>query len=145
MDEGGDDTYRGLQGAVQSAAWDLGIAVLWDRKGNDRYDAGALFFSQAAASHNGFSWFIDEDGIDTYITAGEGLSAAPSNTYHGGSSLSIFLDAGGHGDHYGPGSTNNHLRHKGRHAIFADLDVSLTSLDRTSLDFLKAKAPAPDP
>ena len=61
-------------------------------------------FSQAASSHNGFALFIDDTGIDHYN--GE-QARAESNEYHGGSSLSIFIDGGGEHDIYSFGENNS--------------------------------------
>jgi len=121
MDDGGDDRYSGMVGALQGAAWDKGAAALVDKKGNDLYDAGMLFFSQAAAAHNGCSIFIDEAGTDQYIFENE--NKIGGNHYHGGSSLSIFIDNGGEPDQYnGRLEKNNTITLSGEFGIMGDMD-----------------------
>ncbi len=91
LEDGGDDIYRGFVGALQSAAWDLSNTALVDAGGNDEYH-GARFFSQAAAAHNGLALLWDRDGADRYhFPSPEKVTA---NHYHGGHSLSLWLDLG---------------------------------------------------
>ncbi|KPK35988.1 MAG: hypothetical protein AMK70_03950 [Nitrospira bacterium SG8_35_1] len=116
MDDEGNDRYDGYHIALQGAAWDLGIAALVDKKGNDTYH-GSNGFSQAASSHNGMAFFIDEAGIDRYF--GD-QARADNNDYHGGSSLSFFIDGGGDHDIYSSG-LNNSITMKGEFGIRADL------------------------
>jgi hypothetical protein len=118
IDDGGNDLYDGYHVALLGAAWDLGMAALVDRNGNDVYKRGADGFTQAASSHNGMSFFIDDAGIDRYI--GE-QGRAESNDYHGGASLSVFIDAGGDEDDYTSG-TNNAITCDGEYGIRADLE-----------------------
>jgi len=121
IDEGGNDIYKGLFGAVQSAAWDLGIAALIDHSGNDRYDAPFTFFSQGAAAHNGFSMFFDRDGIDTYQSDPSGIAKNHSNDYHKGSSLGFFIDAGNDPDFYHAAPARNNNQYvRGAYGIFLD-------------------------
>ena len=86
IDEGGNDQYLSLSGVSQAASWDLASAALWDKAGNDSYQG-----SNAFASQNGFSLFVDESGDDSYdiILNGGG------NDYHGGFSFGVFIDAAG--------------------------------------------------
>ncbi|MCX5852923.1 MAG: hypothetical protein NT072_12880, partial [Deltaproteobacteria bacterium] len=121
IDDGGDDVYRGMEGALQAAAWDLGVAALIDKAGNDRYESAGLFFSRGAAAHNGISLFIDMTGDDRYDFPEE--PRVPGNNYHGGSSLAIFVDAGGGTDLYNGGTAgNNHITCEEGFAITADLE-----------------------
>ena len=95
-DDGGDDIYRSFVGASQGAAWDLSVTVFMEDWGNDRYEVGPLF-SLGAAAHNGVSVFVDGGGEDRYgVTPGR----VGPNDYHGGQSVSIFLDLGGERDRY---------------------------------------------
>jgi hypothetical protein len=121
IDDGGNDLYRGHVGALQSAAWDMGLAALIDKSGNDTYESAGLFFSQGAAANNGFSIFIDMTGKDEYSYTEE--KKVPGNTYHGGYSISFFIDSGGDIDHYnGSSRGNNGIFIEGEYGIRADLD-----------------------
>ena len=116
IDDGGNDQYAGYKIALQGAAWDLGMAAFVDKKGNDTYH-GSNGFSQAASSHNGMAFFIDDAGIDQYF----GVQAqAENNDYHGGVSLSFFIDGGGDQDIYSSG-LNNSVTVDGEFGIRADL------------------------
>jgi hypothetical protein len=120
MDDGGNDRYSGYRVALQGAAWDLGMAALVDRQGNDIYH-GPEGFSQGASSHNGMAFFLDSSGTDQY----DGVQApAESNEYHGGASLSFFIDAGGNEDSYSDG-LNNSVTAGGEYGIRVDLAESL--------------------
>jgi hypothetical protein len=63
------------------------------------------------------AFFIDEAGIDRYF--GD-QARADNNDYHGGSSLSFFIDGGGDHDIYSSG-LNNSITMKGEFGIRADL------------------------
>jgi hypothetical protein len=99
VDEGGDDRYRGWVGAQASAAWDLCVTCFLDDGGDDVYETGPGF-SVGASAHNGFSLFVDRAGRDRY---GVGPGRAGPNDYHGGGSVSVFIDAGGDPDEYRAG------------------------------------------
>lgn len=116
LDDGGNDRYNGYHIALQGAAWDLGMAALVDKGGNDIYH-GSNGFSQAAASHNGMAFFIDAAGMDQYF--GD-QALAENNDYHGGSSLSFFIDEGGAQDFYTSGM-NNSITLQGEYGIRMDL------------------------
>ena len=116
IDDNGNDLYKGYHVALQGAAWDLGVAAFVDKNGNDKY-YGSNGFSQAAAAHNGMAFFIDYAGIDQYF--GD-QAQVENNDYHGGSSLSFFIDGGGDNDTYSSGSNNSVTVH-GEHGIRADL------------------------
>jgi hypothetical protein len=124
IDDNGDDRYYGYHIALQGAAWDLGMAALVDKKGNDVYKRGANGFTQAAASHNGLAFFIDDAGKDRY-TGEQGL--AGSNDYHGGASLAVFIDAGGDQDDYSTGA-NNAITCSGEYGIRADVEDSVNNV-----------------
>ncbi|MFZ5570643.1 MAG: PDZ domain-containing protein [Thermodesulfobacteriota bacterium] len=93
LDEGGNDVYSGLVGALQAAAWDRGVAVLNDRAGDDVYDAQDLFFCQGAAAHNGLAVFLDGAGDNRFLAPHD--EKIGSNTYHGGCSFSFFFTGDG--------------------------------------------------
>jgi len=120
IDDGGDDTYKGLHGAVQAAAWDLGVAALIDHSGNDKYHAKGTFFSQGAAAHNGFSIFIDRNGKDHYLSDSGGIAKKQSNDYHDGYSLGFFMDFGKNIDIYDKENLNDSKYIKGEYSIFLD-------------------------
>jgi hypothetical protein len=127
IDDGGSDHYSGSVGALQGAAWDLGIAALLDRSGNDTYESAGLFFSQGAAAHNGFSFFIDSAGKDRYLFKEE--KKVPKNTYHGGYSFSFVIDDGGDTDFYnGSLKENNRIQLEGEYGIRADLDGTVEEI-----------------
>ncbi len=94
IDEGGNDQYLSLSGVSQAASWDLASAALWDKAGNDRYQG-----SNAFASQNGFSLFVDEAGDDSY----DRILNGGSNDYHGGFSLGVFIDAAGEDEYLSEG------------------------------------------
>jgi len=120
IDDEGNDRYGGYHIALQAAAWDLGIAAFVDKEGNDTYN-GSNGFSQAAAAHNGMAFFIDDQGFDQYF----GDQARPGNNdYHGGSSLSFFIDSGGELDNYSSGQNNSISLH-GEYGIRADLQEAV--------------------
>lgn len=96
LDAGGDDRYRGWVGAQASAAWDLCVTCFLDDAGDDVYETGPGF-SLGASAHNGFALFVDRAGRDRY---GVGPGRAGPNDYHGGGSVSVFVDAGGEEDEY---------------------------------------------
>jgi len=75
---------------------------------------------------NELHFFIDESGIDHYF--GE-QARAESNDYHGGSSLSFFIDDGGDQDIYSSGS-NNSVTVDGEFGIRADLEENIPDTGR---------------
>ena len=121
IDSGGDDIYRGLHGAIHSAAWDLGIAALIDHSGNDQYHAAYSFFSQGAAAHNGFSIFLDHEGKDQYWSDHGGIAKKQSNDYHKGYSLGFFMELGGELDTYQCVPSKNNAQYvRGEYSAFID-------------------------
>ncbi len=118
LEEGGDDSYAGLQGALQAAAWDLSVAGLFDTAGNDKYHTPLQFFSQAAAAHNSFAWRIDNAGRDIYQWSA--VPKIPSNEYHGGQSLAIHIDNGQQDDQYPKIDYNNQQQTLQEFAIILD-------------------------
>ncbi|MCP4699435.1 MAG: PDZ domain-containing protein [Gammaproteobacteria bacterium] len=119
IDEGGNDYYSGHMGALQGAAWDLGVAALLDKSGNDIYNSSGLFFSQAAAAHNGLAIFIDNGGSDRYYFSKKAKIAG--NHYHGGYSFSLFFDKGDELDFYNDSTENNNqMNLQGEFAIMTD-------------------------
>lgn len=133
LDEGGDDVYRGWVGAQVAAAWDLCATAFLDDAGDDVYETGAGF-SVGAAAHNGVALFCDGGGRDRYRV--EPGKAGP-NDYHGGPSLSLFLDAGGEPDRYeGGGLADGRLAVAADAALSVDLPVPLEAATDEVLDRL---------
>ncbi len=97
IEAGGNDTYRTTHAVAQGLAWDEAVGLFIDEKGDDKYDGGT-FFSLGAVSHNALCLFWDRGGRDHYARVK--TAYAGNNAYHGGTSLSIFIDDGGDEDIY---------------------------------------------
>jgi len=93
LESGGNDRYTTRQGVAQGLAWDESVALFIDEAGDDSYDGGS-FFSLGASAHNSVCFFIDRGGDDEYDYP-PGVGHAGGNDYHGGTSLSFFVDEGG--------------------------------------------------
>ncbi|MEW6026946.1 MAG: hypothetical protein AB1599_06615, partial [Planctomycetota bacterium] len=122
IDEGGDDQYKTLCGVNAGLSWDLTCVAFIDKAGNDTYDAGG--FSRGATAHNGFCLFMDLGGKDIYK---DSVAQAGGNSYHGGYSLSVFLDKGPDEDEY-PQRKNNNIEVNTEYSIFIDTDKELEDL-----------------
>ena len=120
IEEGGDDSYKTRHAVAQGLAWDESVALFVEEGGNDRYEGGG--FSQGASAMNGWTLFFDRAGKDTYLYTDQ--ARAGGNSYHGGTSLSFFVDAGGQEDRY-PSKKNNTITNGGERFIFVDLPGSL--------------------
>lgn len=124
LEEGGDDHYTTRQGVAQGLAWDECVTLFIDQAGDDTYQGGS-FFSLGASAHNSFCFFIDCEGRDLYDYA-SGPARAGGNDYHGGTSFSLFIDAGGGRDRYrGDAWSNDAYRYAPSHGFFLDLHESL--------------------
>ena len=121
IESGGDDHYTTRYAVSTGLSWDESVTLFLDEAGNDRYEGGG--FSQGAAAMNGISFFVDAAGQDIY--RGTDQAVASSNTYHGGTSLAFFVDAGGQEDSY-PSKLNNRIVWGGEHFIFVDLSGDLS-------------------
>jgi len=97
LEDSGNDRYQSKIAAAQGSGWDAAIGILWDRRGDDRYQGGDL--SQGAASMNGLGILVDQAGHDTYTTAtSQAQGYGGSTDYYGGRqapNLGILLDAAG--------------------------------------------------
>jgi hypothetical protein len=141
-DDGGDDVYRGWVGAQASAAWDLSATSFLDEAGDDVYEPGPGF-SLGASAHNGFALFVDAGGRDRYRV---GPGRAGPNDYHGGPSLSVFVDAGGEADVYaGGGLSDGRAATRANVGIVLDLEGSLEDTDDATLDALLTPRTMPAP
>ena len=77
---------------------------------------------------------LEMDGEDIYRYAQQARSGR--NHYHGGKSLSFFVDAGGHEDLYDD-KPNNSILHGPENFIFVDFPFKLSeALDQNKLDSL---------
>jgi len=103
-------------------AWDESVALFREEGGDDRYEGGG--FSQGASAMNGWIMFLELGGRDTYLYTDQATSN--SNDYHGGTSLSFFIDAGGEEDVYHK-KKNNNLSHGGQHWLFLDLPGTIAA------------------
>jgi hypothetical protein len=126
LEDGGDDYYTTRQAVAQGLAWDECCTVFIDYAGNDTYEGGTGF-SQGASAHNSLCVMWDRGGRDTYRYP-SGQARAGGNDYHGGTSLSLFIEEGGEEDVYNcPQSSNGLVTGWKEHGFFADLPASLGS------------------
>ena len=115
-DEGGDDRYRARNAVISGLAWDECVSVFIDDSGDDRYEGAG--FSLGASAHNAIAIFWDRRGTDTYRT--NDLARSGPNDYHGGTSLSFFLDEGRDQDAYPDPALNGTERVAPEHGLFVD-------------------------
>jgi len=120
LEDGGDDWYMTRQAVAQGLAWDECCTMFVDYGGDDYYDGGTGF-SQGASAHNALCVMWDRGGRDSYIYA-PGQARAGGNDYHGGTSLSLFIDEGGEADYYtSEKSANDSITGWPEYGFFADL------------------------
>lgn len=117
IEEGGNDRYSTRYCVAQGLAWDEATGLFLETAGDDRYEGGG--FSQGASAMNGWTLFVDLAGDDTYLYTDQ--ARAGGNSYHGGTSLSFFVDAGGGDDRYHQNKGNDAVITGGEKSIFADL------------------------
>ena len=98
IEDGGNDYYTTRQGVNAGLAWDECVTLFIDESGDDYYNGGSGF-SLGASAHNAICLWLDKSGTDQYIYAG-GPARAGGNDYHGGTSLSFFVDQGDEQDTY---------------------------------------------
>lgn len=124
LEEGGDDLYHTRQAVAQGLAWDECCTIFIDYDGDDTYQGGGGF-SQGASAHNSICLMWDRAGRDTYEYA-PGQARAGGNDYHGGTSLSLFIDEGGDIDWYSSErSSNGLLTGWPEHGFFVDLNGNI--------------------
>lgn len=121
VDFDGDDLYKADVQAICGAAWDLSTAFFRDVTGNDRYES-EQHFSFGAADHNGYARHHDSNGNDAY---GHFFYAVQTNSYHGGKSSGLLINAGGK-DEYPEGYGDGQTRRVGEF-LFIDSDEVLSS------------------
>lgn len=107
FDDEGDDVYGGdIMGT--GFGWDMGVGVLADFAGNDRYEAAGQH-TQGSGAQASIGILFDFEGDDVYLGRGQGY-ASPSITYHPmprcGGNFGFVIDYGGN-DQYGSGARNN--------------------------------------
>jgi hypothetical protein len=98
IEDGGDDWYWTRQAVNAGLAWDECVTVFIEESGDDYYNGGGGF-SLGASAHNAFMFWLDKGGKDSYNYPG-GPALAGGNDYHGGHSLSFFVDKGNEIDFY---------------------------------------------
>ncbi len=124
LEDGGDDYYTTRQAVAQGLAWDECCTMFIDYGGDDTYEGGTGF-SQGASAHNAVCVMWDRGGRDTYLY-GAGQGRAGGNDYHGGTSLSLFMDEGGAADFYtSERSGNDRITGWPEHGFFVDLPGTL--------------------
>ena len=123
IEAGGNDRYSTRNAVAQGLAWDESVTLFIDQAGDDIYEGGG--FSQGASAMNAWAIFLDLEGKDTYLYCDQ--AASNSNSYHGGTSLSFFVDAGGDDDSY-PSKRNNSIDTGGEHFIFADITGTVAEM-----------------
>jgi hypothetical protein len=119
-EEGGNDTYTGSKAARSGAAWDLSASVFVDQRGNDTYQYDFGSFDLGSSAHNGFGLFMDLSGKDRYAFSPGTRAAISGNSYHGGTSFSLFLDQGHETDIYPGTDLNNSYTKKQAHSVTLD-------------------------
>lgn len=116
IEAGGNDVYRTRLAVAQGLAWDEAVGLFIDEAGDDSYNGGSSF-SLGAAAHNAICMFLDRSGNDNY--ASPRAAVATNNSYHGGTSLTIFIDEGEGKDTYVKRS-NNAVETGKANSIFID-------------------------
>jgi len=117
IEAGGDDFYTTRSThTAQGFTWDESVALFLEAGGDDTYES--VGNSYGAAAMNGWTIFLEMGGNDRYGHASP--AKAGPNFYHGGTSMAIFLDAGGGEDRFGRGE-NNRIRTAAGNSIFIDL------------------------
>ncbi len=124
LEDAGDDWYQTRQAVAQGLAWDECVTMFVEAEGDDIYEGGTGF-SQGASAHNALCVFWDQEGRDSYVYS-PGQARAGGNNYHGGTSLSLFIDEGGAEDFYtSERGANNLITGWPEHGIFCDLPGSI--------------------
>lgn len=116
QETGGNDAYWTRNAVAPGLAWDECVTSFTDLGGDDLYQGGS--FSLGASAHNAISLFYDAQGRDEYRWAD--LAHAGPNDYHGGSSLSWFLDEGGSDDLYTGPDANGMASAGPKNRLFRD-------------------------
>lgn len=116
-EEGGNDRYLTRNAVASGLAWDECVTMFIEDGGDDVYQGGG--FSLGASAHNAICVFWERRGDDRYLRGEAGR--AGGNDYHGGTSLSVFVDEGRGTDGYpGGANRNGESAVAPEHAIFVD-------------------------
>lgn len=124
IEDSGNDCYHTRQAVAQGLAWDECVTMFVEGGGDDVYEGGGGF-SQGASAHNALCVMWDRGGNDIYDYPA-GQARAGGNDYHGGTSLSLFIDEGGGDDFYNwVGGMNGLITGWPQHGVFCDLPGSI--------------------
>ncbi len=124
IEDSGDDYYHTRQAVAQGLAWDECVTMFVEGGGDDIYEGGGGF-SQGASAHNSLCVMWDRGGDDVYDYPA-GQARAGGNDYHGGTSLSLFIDEGGGDDSYNwTGGHDALITGWPQHGVFCDLPGSI--------------------
>ena len=116
-ESGGDDVYLTRNAVAHGLAWDECVTMFIEDGGDDTYQGGG--FSLGASAHNAICVFWERRGDDTYLRGP--LGHAGGNDYHGGTSLSVFVDEGRGKDRYPGGKDlNGTVAAAPEHGLFLD-------------------------
>lgn len=113
----GADRYETRFGVISGVAWDESITLFADWSGDD-WHGPAGPFSLGASAHNSLTVYLDAGGRDTYLH--RELARAGPNSYHDGTSFSLFLELGGEADTYLGADRNGTRQESGEHSLFVD-------------------------
>jgi hypothetical protein len=124
IEDSGNDYYHTRQAVAQGLAWDECVCMFIEGGGDDVYEGGGGF-SQGASAHNALCVMWDRGGNDVYDYPA-GQARAGGNDYHGGTSLSLFIDEGGGVDSYNwVGGHDDLITGWPQHGVFCDLPGSI--------------------
>lgn len=115
-ESGGDDDYTTRNAVAHGLAWDQCVTMFIEDSGDDTYKGGG--FSLGASAHNAVCIFWERRGEDTYLHPA--LGRAGGNDYHGGTSLSVFVEGGGGRDSYVGEDRNGSESSAPEHGFFVD-------------------------
>ena len=115
-ESGGDDRYVTRNAVAHGLAWDECVTFFVEDGGNDTYDGGG--FSLGASAHNSVCVFWERRGRDRYLS--DAFARAGDNDYHGGTSLSVFIEDGGGKDAYAGEDRNDSEESRPEHGFFID-------------------------
>ncbi len=141
VERGGDDRYETRHAVAQGLAWDESVTLFLDEAGDDHY-GGGTGFSQGASAHNAITLFWDRAGADHY-DAGQAVGRSGPNDYHGGTSLSLFIDEGAGEDRFRHADSvgRDPARSGEAHGIAVDLAGSVEA----AVAALRGEAPPAEP
>lgn len=113
IDGAGLDVYACHMGAIHAIGHDWGVALLWDKGGNDVYAGDS---APCVGVANGIGIFVDGGGDDRY--SGPPASANPARD---SGSVALFLDLGGK-DKYGRGLRDGGIAVRERWGVARDVE-----------------------